>query len=131
MAHIVVIDDSADIRQIVRRTLEHAGHTITEAEDGFLVEMAFSKRRPDAVVVDIFMPGKDGISTIRDLRRTYPDLPILAISGGGVIGDVGLLQAAHELGATATLSKPFDAAELCTAIAALLAGVPKAVFRSS
>ncbi len=113
----MIVDDDFGLRQMMRLTLERAGHLVTEADDGsHVMSILASGQRVDAVIVDLFMPGKDGIATIRDLRRLHPALPILAISGGGEIRDIGLLQAAQGLGANATLLKPFEMSALRLAL---------------
>lgn len=70
----------------------------------------------DVAVVDILMPDRDGLNFIMDIRKTQPELRIVAISGGGRIGAGPLLRMADGLGANATLIKPFSATDLATAI---------------
>ena len=64
--------------------------------------------RPDLCLCDIFMPRLDGLQTLRELRRRYPALPVVTISGGGYRGDLDVLREAEALGASATIEKPFQ-----------------------
>jgi YesN/AraC family two-component response regulator len=74
----------------------------------------------DLVITDLSMPEKDGIETIRELRRDFPDVKIIAISGGGRAGADGYLSVAKTIGANRTLSKPFDLKKLLDAVAELI-----------
>lgn len=121
MARIVVIDDDSGIRRMVARALREDGHTVDEAEDGVEGLRLATAAPPELAIVDILMPERDGIETIRALRRRHPSLPILAISGGGLHLDPDeLLVNAEELGATEVLRKPFPVSDLREAIARML-----------
>lgn len=117
MADILVIDDDPQMRRLLTRILEGAGHTVREAENGRLGIEEFRRRRPALVISDIVMPDVEGIETILTLRREAADLPIIAISGGS---DPLYLQAAAKLGAAAALEKPIAAEELLDLVAGLL-----------
>jgi DNA-binding response OmpR family regulator len=112
MARILVIDDDEEVRQMLRRILEHDGHEVEEAANGDLGIRAFKANPADLVITDIIMPDKEGIETIRDLHRAYPDLKIIAISGGGRVGPSDYLHAARMLGAKRTFTKPFSRQEI-------------------
>ncbi len=108
MAKILVMDDEKIIRVIIQRFLEKAGHEIVLAEDGkkgmdFLCSIHF-----DLVITDIIMPNQEGLETIRQLRRDFPELKIIAMSGGGKIGPVDYLTMAKRFGAHATYLKSSD-----------------------
>ena len=121
MAHVLVIDDDADVRTIIRRAVQLDGHLVTEAGDGAEGLRLFVERPVDLVITDILMPEREGIETIIELRRRRPELPILAISGGSQITDRdGLLVSADLLGATRVLPKPFTLAELRAVVHGLL-----------
>jgi DNA-binding response OmpR family regulator len=113
MARILVIDDDRDVREMLRRILEHDGHEVIEASNGEAGVRLYRERPADVVITDIIMPEKEGIETIRDLRRENPQIKIIAISGGGRIGPSDYLNAARMLGAKKTFSKPFSRQELC------------------
>jgi CheY-like chemotaxis protein len=117
MAKILVIDDDAALRRVINRTLTHAGHQVAEAEDGAQALRVFNANPADLVVTDIFMPQKEGIETILELRRDHPSVRILAISGNV---DDFYLDFAQNLGAEGTLKKPFRAEELLREIDKLL-----------
>lgn len=120
MAHILVIDDDAPLRSLVREILEREGHSVADAEDGDEGLHLFRERLPDLVITDIIMPGKEGIETIQELRGECPGVRILAISGGGTRGPSGPLWDARLLGADETLAKPFRIAELRDAVRRIL-----------
>ena len=115
MALVLVIDDAVVMRDLVRRMLAQTSHSIIEAEDGEAGLTLFSRHRPDVVITDLFMPNKEGIETIRDIRRTKGNTKIIAMSGGATQGDE-YLTAAKELGADAVLPKPFGRRDLLALI---------------
>lgn len=120
MARILVIDDDAAVRRTVVRVLERAGHAIDQASNGADGLRLFRSEPHDLVITDLYMPVKEGIETIQELRAEQPDLLILAMSGG-LYGDVsGPLTDAQLMGATATLAKPFSTDDLQRAVDELL-----------
>jgi DNA-binding response OmpR family regulator len=112
MSRILIVDDEELMREAVRIALEQDGHEVVEAENGDACLRLFSKERPDVVITDLIMPHKEGIETIRDLRRNYPDSKIVALSGRGGIALNANLERARRVGADATLLKPCDFDEL-------------------
>lgn len=120
MAHILVIDDDDQIRKTLRAVLEREGHEVVEAPDGKVGMRIFQDKGADLVITDIIMPEKDGIETILELRKDYPDAKIIAMSGGGEIEPRVYLRFASQLGALRTLVKPFEREELLTAVQELL-----------
>lgn len=120
MAEILVIDDEPGIRHTICRLLKAAGHEATAFENGRGAIQYLSHNPVDLLITDIFMPEVEGIETIREIRRTRPDLPIVAMSGSGC-GGRDFLDAAEKLGATATLRKPFSRGELLEIVSRLLA----------
>ncbi|HXH83975.1 MAG TPA: response regulator [Candidatus Tectomicrobia bacterium] len=121
MARILVIDDDPDVREIVREALEAAGHEVREADDGD-GGLALLRQSPaDLVITDIFMPGKEGLETILDVRQEFPGIKIIAISGGGGLRTLDYLPAAREFGAILAIPKPFDCDLLVAAVRDLLA----------
>ena len=121
MALILLIDDDQQLRTAVKRMLAAAGnHTVIEAKDGREGLAIFRSQRPSLVITDILMPEKEGIETIMDIRRSAPEVKIVAMSGGGSSGDTRFLQIAQKLGADAVLAKPVRAAELAETVTRLL-----------
>mgnify|MGYP003392532092 CR=1 FL=1 len=121
MARILIIDDNADVRLLLRTALEDVGHAVTEADDGEEGVRMFRAEPSDLVITDILMPNKEGLETIKDLRIITKELMIVAISGGGRVNSVDFLEYATKLGANATLRKPFRIADLHGAINTCLA----------
>jgi two-component system chemotaxis response regulator CheY len=120
MATILVIDDDAQVRAALRRILERAGYTVVTAADGQAGMRLHRERPADLIITDLFMPDQDGIETIRQLRREGPAVPILAVSGGDQTGAMDLREGAALLGASRTLGKPFELAQLLAAVGELL-----------
>jgi two-component system, chemotaxis family, chemotaxis protein CheY len=119
MATILVIDDDAEIRALIRDILESEGHEVVEADDGTTGLKAFDSRSFDLVITDIIMQGKEGVETIMTMTKRLPAQRILAISGGGNIKKEETLILAAACGAY-TLPKPFDATALMAAVTQLL-----------
>lgn len=116
MARVLVIDDNDDLRRVLQLFLEEAGFEVEAAPNG-LRGLQLQREKPACVVVtDLFMPEKEGIETIVELRRQFPQTKIVAMSGGG--NDVGgdYLSVAREVGAAKALKKPFDMQELVHAV---------------
>ncbi len=107
MANILVIDDEEDIRLILKEVLELEGHAVTTSVNGKNIntnELA----NYDLLITDIFMPDQDGMQLIMDVKKTVPDMKIIAISGGAFFGTDNTLKTAQLLGARFTINKPFD-----------------------
>ena len=115
---ILVIEDEASIRCLLRHMLEDAGYVVTEAANGRKGLHAFRLAPPDLVITDLFMPDRDGIEVIQHLRKTRRDVKMLAISGAS--GTMDSFEAATAAGATAVLRKPFGIQPLLRMVAALL-----------
>lgn len=123
MALILVIDDVASMRDLVRRMLERAKHAVIEAADGEAGLAAVEQQDPAVVITDLIMPKKEGIETIRQLRCLRPSTKIIAISGSEDLkGNNNYLDAAERLGADAILAKPFQPAALLDIVDRLLNG---------
>jgi DNA-binding response OmpR family regulator len=120
MKRILVIDDNVYVRSLLREMLELANYEVTEAPNGEIGERLFRQNPVDLVITDIFMPEKEGLETIRELRRSFPEVKIIAISGGGSRGDLAFLPTAKKLGAHRTFVKPFEMDEILAAIRELL-----------
>lgn len=121
MLRILVVDDNADMRELMRVVLEQAGYAVHLAEDGEAGLTAQRAQPADLIVADIFMPNRDGLEIIGQLRSDYPAVKVLAISGGGSrVKGASYLATAREVGAHRVLAKPFDADELLRAVRALL-----------
>jgi len=122
MKRILVIDDDRDVRMCILGNLEAAGYSVFGADNGNTGIAIFRSDPVDLVIVDLFMPEKEGIETIIELRKGFPDLKILAISGGiPGYGPDDFLHIAQKLGADGSLDKPFTMQHLLSVIGDLLA----------
>jgi CheY-like chemotaxis protein len=120
MARILVIDDETAIRLSVKLALEDAGHQVEEAANGEEGLIRMRANPADLVISDIFMPEKEGLETIDEVRRNYPNTRIIAISGGGRMDPKEYLEIAEQVGADRSLSKPFDIQQLLDVVDPLL-----------
>lgn len=118
---ILLIEDDAAIRTMTRRLLVEAGYAVQEADDGKAGLAYYNQRRFDAVITDIVMPDKEGLETIRELRRADPLVKIIAMSGAGGQGHGGYLEIALKLGAHRILHKPFTSDALLAIVGEVLA----------
>jgi DNA-binding response OmpR family regulator len=121
MAKILVIDDDRSMCRLIARILSTAGHDVHKAANGREGISLFGTEQPTLVITDIVMPDTEGMETIVTLRKSDPNLRILAISGGGQVGNASYLDLATKLGADAAIAKPFRAEELLAAVGKLLA----------
>ena len=106
---------------MVRRALEGLGHQVTVFPDGAAGMTAIAEDAPDLVITDVFMPGQDGIVTLIHLRKAFPHLRVIVMSGGDSTGSIDLLPDAALLGASATLAKPFHKHQLVDVVQQVLA----------
>ena len=120
MARIILIEDCNSLRGVFKKILEYEGHEVLDAQDGKGGERLYREGYADLVITDIVMPNKDGIETIIELRRDFPGIKILAISGGGRIGSEQYLKMAKSLGAHDILGKPFKQKDLVASVRKLL-----------
>ena len=114
--HIAVVDDHRDIRDLVGKYLTQQGYRISVAESGAALRRLLERNAPDLIILDIMMPGEDGLSVCRQLRRST-ELPIIFLTAMSDETDriIGL-----ELGADDYLIKPFNPRELLARIRAVL-----------
>lgn len=117
MIRVLVIEDNPDLREFMKLALDGAGYEVSVAADGREGLAQQHQCRAQVVLTDIFMPFKDGIETITELREHYPATRIIAMSGGGdLLKKADYLWAAREFGAVRSLEKPFGADELLEAV---------------
>ena len=113
---ILVVDDDTNICELLKIYFENEGYEVTVANDGSEAVQSFKLREPDIVLLDILLPKKDGLSTLREIRE-FSSKPIIMISAKGEVFDkvLGL-----ELGADDFVTKPFDMKELSARVKAVL-----------
>jgi len=116
---VLLIDDEVQFRMLLRRFLENSGYEVVEAADGEEGLKLFLEKPADLVISDILMPEKDGIETVLEIKRRFPNAKIIVVSGGGWYGTDLDFDMAEKLGAL-TLKKPFELQELGDAIQKLL-----------
>ena len=113
MPNIIEIEDDRFVCRSLKRMFERQGHTGEVAEDGEQGIQLVRRTNPDLVIIDIIMPNKEGIETIDELIKEYPDMKIIAISGGGLRLEAGqYLDLALKIGVKAALKKPFKREEI-------------------
>ena len=120
MARILIIDDEPQIRSMLKLMLERDGYEVVEAPDGVEGIKVYRQNPADLIITDLIMPNKDGIGMIIELKKEYPDVKIIAMSGGGLNKPEGYLKGAKKLGAACTLTKPIDREEMLKAVKDLL-----------
>lgn len=121
MARILLIDDDGVARGILSNLLEEEGHEVIEAANGAVGTALYREKPADLVITDIVMPEKEGIETIIGLRKEFPDVKIIAVSGGGaLLSAESCLRAAEVAGAQRVLSKPVNVESLVKAVSDLV-----------
>jgi len=120
MSRILVIDDEPSVRELLCAMLVEDGYDVAEAADGKVGMKLFRESPADLVITDLIMPEKEGIETIMELRRYFPEVKIIAMSGGGIIDPEDYLCMALGVGAHRVFEKPFGVAEMLNAVRALL-----------
>jgi CheY-like chemotaxis protein len=120
MARILIVDDEPDILVILDRMLRKMNHETVLASNGKEAIRRLEESAVDVVITDLIMPESEGIETIGAIRRRWPGVKIIAMSGGGRQSPVAYLAVAATLGADATLAKPFERAELADALRQVL-----------
>jgi CheY-like chemotaxis protein len=121
MSRLLLVEDDVSLRRVMAQILTRAGYTVSEARNGRVAIKVLAETPVDIVVTDMIMPEMDGVETIRFLRREYPAVKIVAISGGGISSAESYLVIAQKMGVQRTLAKPFTPDELMTAIREALA----------
>ena len=123
MKKILVIDDDIQLNEMICEILTFEGYEIKSAPNGMEGLKLFIKDRPDLVITDIYMPEKEGLETIMEIRQADKAIKILVISGGCPHLNMSELFAMSEMfGADAVLPKPFAIETLLGKIEALLVG---------
>jgi len=121
LALILLVDDDPKMLRLLADVIELDGHEALMAEDGELALKYFEHHSPDLVITDILMPNKEGLEFISEIREMYPNLKIIAYSGGGSADPESYLEFASGMGADRVFSKPMPLASLRSEIKALLA----------
>lgn len=124
MAKILVVDDDRQFRGMLRQMLERANHTVIEVTSGDECISGYCKHVPDLIMLDMMTPGRDGLEVLQELRRDYPGVKVIAMSGG-LKGDTSWLEPlVIRLGVKIFLHKPFDKGDMLSAIETLCSTEP-------
>ncbi|HEX7775432.1 MAG TPA: response regulator [Parvibaculum sp.] len=121
MATVLVIEDEPLVRDTIKLSLETGGYEVVIASNGREGVSWLARQPVDVVVTDLIMPEQEGLETIRIIRRDFPRLKIIAMSGGGRHVGTDFLQAASLMGADFALQKPFAMSKLKQYVADCLA----------
>jgi CheY-like chemotaxis protein len=129
--HILVIDDEPFVREALERVLKSSVVSVAGAADAAAGLALLDKSVIDLVIIDVVLPGMDGVAAIKQIRRDRPNIRIIAISGGGnfglnayqpdAISTTAFPAACKAAGADGTLAKPFETAELRSLLGQFLA----------
>ena len=124
-AKVLIIDDEKDIRIVLKEIFERADFDVEVAADSNDGMNLLRKGPVDLVVIDVIMPGKDGVTAAKEIRKEFPATKIIVISGGGNVGPgdyepvaiktTAYLASAIAAGVDLTLTKPFDRNQLIKA----------------
>ncbi len=117
---ILVIDDDDQIRAMLRKMLERSGYEVDEASNGIEGIRRYREKPTELIITDILMPKRDGKETILEIKKEFPNVKIIAMSGGGWIGPEIDLKIAEEMGAMKTFTKPIQQEKLLEAVRELL-----------
>lgn len=120
MSRILIIDDNTSMREVVSEMLQQAGYETIDVENGRFALQVHRDSPVDLIITDLFMPDTDGLEIINQFRHQYPEVKIIAVSGGGSRGLVELLSVAKKMGAERALMKPFSWEELLAAVQGVL-----------
>lgn len=112
MVRILLADDDPVFREVTVLMLEAQGYEVVPVDDGQQALDALAGDPFDLAIIDIYMPNRDGLEVIIELRQTHPELRMVAVSSTALYGRADQLRTARAFGAHAALAKPLDAVEV-------------------
>jgi len=124
MSQILIVDDDPMVRYTIQRVLSSHGFDCHAVDNGREALRYLLNNVVELIITDIIMPDVEGIELIIAVKESCPQLPVIAISGGGRVGAPEYLNMASQLGASRSLRKPFDNEELIAAVRELLPAKP-------
>ncbi|HYG24617.1 MAG TPA: response regulator [Verrucomicrobiae bacterium] len=113
---ILIVDDEPAVRGALRAMVPKSTYTVTEAGDGVEALDVIAKGHADIVVLDLKMPRKGGIATLREIKARWPGIQVIAISGEGLFADESRLESSIVLGASFMIEKPISRAKFLAAL---------------
>jgi len=116
---ILVVEDDTSVQKFLQKSLERAGYEVVLASNGTEAAKIIQLNMPKIIITDLFMPEKDGIEVLIDIRKSGYDTQVIAISGGGAVNDVAVLHQAKLLGAKHIFPKPLNMDALLEAVESL------------
>ena len=120
MTRVLVVDDDEQMREMLAELLADEGYDVTKASDGEQAVALLREQPADLLITDIIMPNQEGVETIRIVASDFPEIKIIAISGGGRLGPDSFLPAAEKFGAHRVFAKPFDPDDLLVTVKELV-----------
>ena len=122
MARFLILDDNEDLGHVVQMILELDGHEAAVCTQGEAAVTMQTARAADILITDIFMPERDGLEVIRQFQQQFPEVSIIAMSGGGdTLRSLNYLSLAREVGAVHVIRKPFEKEGLLVVVREVLA----------
>jgi len=125
MAQILVTDDDADLRGTLEKLLKLRGYSVQVGRDGLEGAKLLAQNRYDLLITDIVMPNQEGLESIIQARKRYPELKIIAMSGAGKTSTEVYLRVAKNVGANAVFQKPWSPKDMLAKVEELV-GAPSA-----
>lgn len=116
---VLIVEDDASYAKALRHTLQKQGYEISFTDNGADAIKKFQTHNYDLVITDIFLPEKEGIELIQEIRDIDSSVKIIAISSGGITGHSSFLEIAEAMGANGVIKKPFDPSQIIAAISGL------------
>ena len=123
MTNLLLIEDNDQVRDIIHQCLETEPYVIHKSNSGLGGLALYQQKAIDIVLLDLFLPDKDGLEIIKAIRKMNPRAKIIAMSGGFQKGEIDILGIAKRLGAATTLSKPFSMEELLAVVKHLVSNL--------
>ena len=120
MKSVLVVDDEPGMREMVKQLLLNEGYHVLEASNGKHAMEFLKNETLELVITDIIMEEMDGVEIILEIRENYPDVKIIAMSGGNKISSEDYLESASELGTDRIFTKPFALSDMLNAIKELI-----------
>ncbi len=116
MPKVLVIDDEPQIRSLIKTFLTRSGYEVDEAGDGIEGVERMKANPAEVVITDILMPKQEGLETIRQIRKDFPDVKVIAMSGGSQLTVMDFLPIAEKFGAARIFHKPLDFTAMVDAV---------------